>query len=220
MVITSLFLPYYSHGNLQDLVTSHSNSGSTIPEREILTYFLGTAKAVRAMHRHTPKKTSTNGTHASSTSYPPSGSTKSLETVVFSPSMGISPANSQSPTQAEIEDEDEDEDALAKTEEERQEAPLMGNLSSHATVQEDTDGPVLNSPLVSDEPSNSAGKKAMEPWAHRDLKPANVMLSDTGEPILMDFGSALRARVEIPKRSVALQQQDLAAELSHLGFVE
>ncbi|KAJ1907733.1 Serine/threonine-protein kinase env7 [Tieghemiomyces parasiticus] len=51
------------------------------------------------------------------------------------------------------------------------------------------------------------------PYAHRDIKPANVMLKDDGTtPILMDLGSARRARVYIANRQQALQEQDDAAE--------
>ena len=51
------------------------------------------------------------------------------------------------------------------------------------------------------------------PWAHRDIKPANVLLSDDGKtPILMDFGSARPARVEVTDRRSAMKQQDDAAE--------
>ncbi|EGG07965.1 uncharacterized protein MELLADRAFT_47963 [Melampsora larici-populina 98AG31] len=192
--IVYLFLPYYSRGNLQDLVTTHSDNSTTIPERDILGYFIGTLKAVRAMHRYTPnKKPTTNHTTettSDSSSYPPSGSPKNLGNVVSSPSIVISPSTSSSPIHDD--EDDDEEEQMGKTEEEQQEAPLMGNLSSHANV--------------------------VEPWAHRDLKPANVMISDEGQPILMDFGSAVKARVEIPNRSVALQQQDLAAEHSSMPY--
>jgi serine/threonine kinase 16 len=45
------------------------------------------------------------------------------------------------------------------------------------------------------------------------------MISDDGvQPILMDFGSAIPARVPIANRSVALTQQDLAAEHSTMPY--
>lgn len=37
----------------------------------------------------------------------------------------------------------------------------------------------------------------------RDIKPGNVMLDDTGQGVLMDLGSAAKARVEIKTRSEA-----------------
>ncbi|XP_064614218.1 serine/threonine-protein kinase 16-like isoform X2 [Liolophura sinensis] len=50
------------------------------------------------------------------------------------------------------------------------------------------------------------------PYAHRDVKPANVMIADDETPVLMDLGSATKARVQISNHSEALALQDLAAE--------
>ncbi|KAG8811278.1 hypothetical protein FRC17_002544 [Serendipita sp. 399] len=61
-------------------------------------------------------------------------------------------------------------------------------------------------------------KKQHVPYAHRDIKPGNIMLSDEGNPILMDFGSTIVARVHIATRGEALVQQDLAAEQSTMTF--
>lgn len=38
---------------------------------------------------------------------------------------------------------------------------------------------------------------------NRDIKPGNVMIDDNGIPVLMDLGSANKARVEIKTRSEA-----------------
>jgi len=37
----------------------------------------------------------------------------------------------------------------------------------------------------------------------RDIKPGNVMINDDGQAVLMDLGSATKARVEIKTRSEA-----------------
>lgn len=52
-----------------------------------------------------------------------------------------------------------------------------------------------------------SGDTELFPFAHRDMKPGNVMIADDGSPILMDFGSAIPARIKIETRSQALLQQ-------------
>lgn len=52
-----------------------------------------------------------------------------------------------------------------------------------------------------------SGEMELFPFAHRDMKPGNVMIADDGSPILMDFGSAIPARIKIQTRSQALLQQ-------------
>ncbi|CAG8523456.1 3705_t:CDS:2, partial [Acaulospora colombiana] len=57
------------------------------------------------------------------------------------------------------------------------------------------------------------------PHAHRDIKPGNILLSDDMQtPILMDFGSLVRARIKIQNRTDALIQQDLASEHSTMPY--
>lgn len=47
----------------------------------------------------------------------------------------------------------------------------------------------------------------------------NVMIADDNvTPILMDFGSTMKARVHIENRSLALLQQDIAAEQSTMAY--
>lgn len=54
--------------------------------------------------------------------------------------------------------------------------------------------------------------KNSPPYAHRDIKMANILLSDNGTAILMDLGSANKARVEINTPSQSHILQDEAAE--------
>ncbi|XP_064647791.1 serine/threonine-protein kinase 16-like [Lineus longissimus] len=56
------------------------------------------------------------------------------------------------------------------------------------------------------------------PYAHRDIKPANVLIGDGDTPVIMDFGSAAKARVEIKGASEARRLQDIAAEKCTMPF--
>jgi serine/threonine kinase 16 len=51
-----------------------------------------------------------------------------------------------------------------------------------------------------------------EPIAHRDLKTANICLSSTMEPVIIDLGSATKARLQISGQQQARNLQDLAEE--------
>ncbi|KAL5006480.1 hypothetical protein ScPMuIL_015286 [Solemya velum] len=56
------------------------------------------------------------------------------------------------------------------------------------------------------------------PYAHRDVKPANVMISDDNNPVLMDLGSAAKARVETNTSSECRSLQDQASERCSMLF--
>lgn len=61
-------------------------------------------------------------------------------------------------------------------------------------------------------------QSAPTPLAHRDIKPGNVLLSDDQTPVLMDFGSVAKARVEVNSRREALALQDVASERCSMPF--
>eukprot|EP00128_Syssomonas_multiformis_P018134 Colp12_sorted_trinity150504_noHs@3221 len=63
-----------------------------------------------------------------------------------------------------------------------------------------------------------ADKDTPTPLAHRDLKPANVLLGVDDLPVLMDFGSVAKGRVEVTNRQEAMKLQDVAAERCSMPY--
>lgn len=61
----------------------------------------------------------------------------------------------------------------------------------------------------------AAGVAAMHarspPWAHRDVCPRNICISDSGDAVLIDLGSAVPARVPLRTRLDALRAQEEAS---------
>ncbi|KAK7071980.1 Serine/threonine-protein kinase 16 [Halocaridina rubra] len=56
------------------------------------------------------------------------------------------------------------------------------------------------------------------PLAHRDIKTTNVLLKEDLSPLLMDFGSVTKARIEVNGSSDARRLQDEAAERSSMPY--
>jgi serine/threonine kinase 16 len=258
----SLFLPYYRRGNLQDAIAAHAVrpagtssfgapsqsraqvNGTHFAEADMLSLFLGTCEAVRAMHTYIAGPNAT---------YPPSSASDAKPSASTSRAKAP-PRDADSGSYAVDEDDEDDEGArLAPVDSDSQSQPLIGSFGHRGGdgVEEDA-GPSHFAGLGDEEGAHIEGRLDPEPkrvgkaksgqaqpWAHRDLKPgarehacwlyransesaartANVMLSDDGkQPILMDFGSALPARIPVPNRQVALTEQDRAAEHSSMPY--
>lgn len=71
---------------------------------------------------------------------------------------------------------------------------------------------------ISLQSNNSQNEDGVVPFAHRDIKPGNILLTDDSQPILMDFGSLVRARIKIQTRNEALMHQDLASQHSTMPY--
>ncbi|EIW84239.1 other/NAK protein kinase [Coniophora puteana RWD-64-598 SS2] len=205
--IVYLFLPLYKRGNLQDAINANVVNGSHFPEQDMVRLFKGTCEALRALHNYQ----TTVGAQAAS-------------------KQNTQPQPSSSRQTASPARHSDDEDEMFP----HPEGDGEGGFSYGSSV----NVPLMSKHRVEDEGdaifegdeevsriehaqngNENVGQKQHVPYAHRDLKPGNVMISDDGiTPILMDFGSCMKARVRIENRSQALLQQDIAAEQSTMAY--
>ncbi|KAF8307335.1 Pkinase-domain-containing protein [Clavulina sp. PMI_390] len=219
--IVYLLLPLYRRGNLQDIMNSNSINGTHTPEKRMLELFHGACLAVRAMHTYRPKA------KQGSSSGPSGASSLAPGTSMRPPSRGRSPAP----------DGDHEHDAHELH------GLLGGSGGDRGAPEDDLEGgegysyPQGGSIPQAIDRARGAGAVVFDgdeeaaaiadsgegagevvPYAHRDIKPANIMIDDNGNAILMDFGSATKARVHIANRQQALTQQDIAAEQSTMPY--
>lgn len=196
--IVYLFLPLYKRGNVQDAINSNVINGKHFSEKEMLRIFKGTCEAVRAMHDYHTSARSESQPHKMS-----------------------SHAHSSVDHHSDDEEGDEllphpegDEDG-GYTYKSSVTVPLV---TKHRMEQGDTifDGDEDVRKVHPNDGNVSANLHV--PYAHRDIKPGNVMLADDGTPVLMDFGSTVKARIPVESRSQALLQQDIAAEQSTMAY--
>ncbi|GAC94527.1 likely protein kinase [Pseudozyma hubeiensis SY62] len=197
-----LFLPFYEKGNLQDAINAHVVRGTRFGEREMLQLFLGTCKAVREMHHYR---------------LPNVGATRRGAGASSIPRMEVSPPDdpfsdsqaAEAPLISDGVDADDDggNDASYPPKPNKGKARDLGG-DGDTVEQSALDGGV-----------EQGGAGQLLPYAHRDIKPGNVMVADDGKtPILMDFGSTIKARVHIKTRREAVAHQDMAAERSSMPY--
>ncbi|KAI5833720.1 Pkinase-domain-containing protein [Schizophyllum commune Tattone D] len=189
--IVYLFLPLYKRGNLQDAINSNVVNGNHFPEGEMLRLFRGTCEAIRAMHDYR------------------------------------APVASSSSAQQQQRQQRRDEQQRHSDDDER--FPHPEGDAEGGYSYDGADVPLVTKHRVEEEGdvifegdqdlSNNGGNTELVPYAHRDIKPGNVMIADDGvTPILMDFGSTVKARIPIQNRNQALVQQDIAAEQSTMTY--
>lgn len=199
-----LFLPFYEKGNLQDAINAHVVRGTRFGEREMLQLFLGTCKAVRELHHYRLPNVGVTRRSAGASSIPRMEVTPPQDP--FSDSQA---ANSHGGEEASLisdqHDMDDDPDTSSY--------PPKPNKGKGRDFGEAVSQPALDGGVE----SGTVGE--LLPYAHRDIKPGNVMVADDGRtPILMDFGSTIKARVHIKTRKDAVAHQDMAAERSSMPY--
>ncbi|KAE8225282.1 hypothetical protein CF319_g1957 [Tilletia indica] len=209
-----IFLPYFQRGNVQDAINAHTVRGSSFSEREILDLFLGTCKGVKCMHQYRLPSTHTQGSakHSSSGTTPPGtgrsseaagGSADGQDAFVIGDHDG---ANAEGARLMGDDGDDEEGDADGSS--------SYPPRPSRSTAP----GPHIVRPSLDPNAVEEGRSGDIIPYSHRDIKPANVMINDEGQPILMDFGSTIKARVPIRSRREAIAHQDMAAERSSMPY--
>lgn len=186
-----LFLPYYERGNLQDAINAHLVRNTRFGERDMLHLFLNTCKAVKEMHQY---------------KLPNVGATRRQQQI---PRMEVTPAEDPF-TDANAASDEQGLLISGSADDEDSSYPPKPSLNKgkgrDTGLADDGEGLVQQRDLDDDVVQGKSGQ--LLPYAHRDIKPGNVMIADDGTtPILMDFGSTIKARVVIKTRREAIAHQ-------------
>ena len=192
--IVYLFLPFYrvsqlsptsisivilcslcatKRGNLQDIITANSLSGTHLPEKEMMQLFRGTCLGVRAMHDyHVPAASSSKQTSSSSSSrkpapHPHRGGGEDEDGEHESHGLLPHPHSSHDDDTTAPDDDGEGEGYTYPS---GGSIPLVADRMKEQTGEVVFDG---DEELASMEPPTK-GRGEHVPYAHRDLKPASV----------------------------------------------
>lgn len=204
-------------GNLQDAINAHSINGTNFSEKEMIKLFRGTCEAIRAMHDYRAPV----GTQSRQNAQAASRSSHRR--------LSGEQQSSRLP-QPEHHSDDEEDHGFPQAHGDEEggysyhnsgTVPLSTKLPSKkgrgAGGEEESslmNGDPVDLEVHRTSPAPGSSKETeLFPFAHRDMKPGNVMIADDGSPILMDFGSAIPARIKVETRSHALLQQVLPLTL-------
>lgn len=199
----------------------------------MLRLFRGTCEAVRAMHTYRAHKGSqaqqqTRQTGGRSEHIPESSKTKSRQNGNFGNPVMHGDSDDEEDEDGDLPRPDGDGDGgYSYSNDAGSSIPLV---AKHAVEDE---GDVIFDGDQELDNQNSSSEPELVPFAHRDMKPGyvgihkqvylvlmcsgscrNVMIADDGSPILMDFGSTMKARIKIENRQQALLQQVLTTSIT------